>query len=229
MSSFRKKALLDDLHVAGDEEQARISAGYLKTSELSFIGIKLPIIAKIAKKYMKGLSFDELGDLMSDLWNEPYYEARRASIDIMKEFVKNADVEIPFKIIDSWIDDIDTWALMDPLGSNCLGELILRKPELEKTFISWSTDDNFWRRRATILPYLYLSLKRNYRPEFNSRVLKAVKPHISDKEFFVGKAAGWVLRELSKRNPDVVREFFEKHRSKMTPLVIREGSMKLKG
>ena len=118
---------------------------------------------------------------------------------------------------------------MDPLGSNCLGELLMRNPELEKIFISWSTDDNFWRRRATILPYLYLSLKRNYRPEFNSRVLKAVKPHISDKEFFVGKAAGWVLRELSKRDPDVVREFFENNRSKMTSLVIREGSMKLKG
>ncbi|MCK5150627.1 MAG: DNA alkylation repair protein [Candidatus Thorarchaeota archaeon] len=229
MSSFRKKALLDDLHAVGNMEQARISAGYLKTSELSFIGIKLPIIAKIVKKHMRSLSFDELKDLMIDLWNELYYEARRASIDIMKEFVKKADVEIAFKIIDSWIDDIDTWALMDPLGSNCLGELLMRNPELEKIFISWSTDDNFWRRRATILPYLYLSLKRNYRPEFNSRVLKAVKPHISDKEFFVGKAAGWVLRELSKRDPDVVREFFENNRSKMTSLVIREGSMKLKG
>ncbi|MHA1908785.1 MAG: DNA alkylation repair protein [Candidatus Thorarchaeota archaeon] len=229
MSNIKEKVFLEDLLAAGDEEQAQISAGYLKTSNLSFIGIKLPIIAKIAKKHMKGLSYAELVVLMKDLWNEPYYEARRASIDIMKEFVKNADVDTAFEIIDSWIDDMDTWALMDPLGSNCLGELLLREPKIEKTFVSWSKDENFWRRRATILPYLYLSLKRNYRPEFNARVLKAVKPHISDKEFFVGKAAGWVLRELSKRDPEVVREFIEKHRSKMTPLVIREGSMKLKG
>ena len=176
---------------------------------------------------MQGLSFEELKDLMIVLCNEPYFEARRSSIDIMKEFVKKADVEISFRIIDSWIDDIDTWALMDPLGSNCLGELLLRKPELEKTFISWSDDENFWRRRATLLPYLYLSLKRNYRPEFNSIVLKALKPHISDKEFFVGKAAGWVLRELSKRDPDVVRDFIKKNREKMTSLVLREGSLKL--
>ncbi|MHA2425137.1 MAG: DNA alkylation repair protein [Candidatus Thorarchaeota archaeon] len=229
MPRTRKKALLDDLLAAGDEEQAQISAGYLKTSKLSFMGIKLPVIAKIAKKHMKGLTQEELVDLMNGLWNESYYEARRAAIDIMKEFVKKNDVTSAFDIIDTWIDDIDTWALMDPLGSNCLGELLLRDKKLEKTFVVWSKNENFWRRRATILPYLYLSLKRNYHPEFTPRILKAVKPHISDKEFFVGKAAGWVLRELSKRDPESVRDFFGTHRDKMTSLVIREGSMKLKG
>ena len=164
---------------------------------------------------------------MVDLWKELYFETRRAAIDIMKEFVKKTDFSTAFEIIDTWIDDIDTWALMDPLGSNCLGELLLRERSLEKTLVTWSKDDNFWRRRASILPYLYLSLKRCYRPEFYKRILDAVKPHIGDEEFFVGKAAGWVLRELSKRDPVVVAEFIKKNRGEMTPLVIREGSKKL--
>ena len=93
--------------------------------------------------------------------------------------------------------------------------------------MDWSTDKNFWRRRASILPYLYLSLKKNYKPEYNDRILNAVEPHIGDDEFFVGKAAGWVLRELSKRDPEVVRIFFEKNQDQMTSLVIHEGQKKL--
>ena len=54
-----------------------------------------------------------------------------------------------------------------------------------------------------------------------------MSPHISDTEFFVGKAAGWVLRELSKRDPDLVKTFIDENRSTMTKLVIREGSRKL--
>ena len=74
---------------------------------------------------------------------------------------------------------------------------------------------------------MYLCLKANYRPEYDSRVLEAVQPHIDDDEFFVGKAAGWVLRELSKRNPALVKSFIGKNKDRMTKLVLREGSKKI--
>jgi DNA mismatch repair protein MutL len=65
------------------------------------------------------------------------------------------------------------------------------------------------------------------KPEYAKKILEAVTSHISDKEFFVGKAAGWILRELSKRDPELVRNYFTNNREKMTKLVIREGSKKL--
>jgi 3-methyladenine DNA glycosylase AlkD len=219
--------ILKDLKAQGDEEQAEKIGGYLKTSALGFLGVKLPIIAKITKKHMKGLNENERVKLMKALWSEMYFETRRAAVDVMKEFTKKRDFGTAFVIMDSWIDDIDTWALMDPIGSNCLGTLLLRDPDLERTFVKWSKSDNYWRRRASILPYLFLSLKQNYKPEYDERILSVVKPHISDEEFFVGKAAGWVIRELSKRNPDVVRDFIEEHKGSMTKLVLREGSKKL--
>jgi len=67
-----------------------------------------------------------------------------------------------------------------------------------------------------------------YKEEYTERILQAIRPHISDKEFLVGKAAAWVLRELSKREPEVVRAFIDQHRDVMTRLVIREASKKLK-
>ncbi|MFW9918874.1 MAG: DNA alkylation repair protein [Candidatus Thorarchaeota archaeon] len=227
MTNMKKDDVLRDLKGAGDPEQAKIIAGYLKTSSLEFLGVKIPEIAKIVGKHLKGLSDDDMMALMEALWSEQIFESRRAAVDVMKKYSMKGNVDSALRIIDGWIDQMDTWALMDPIGSNCLGTLLLRKPDLEKVFIKWSKSDNFWRRRASILPYLFLSLKQNYKPEYAERILSAVKPHIADEEFFVGKAAGWVIRELSKREPKKATKFISEHKGSMTKLVLKESSKKV--
>lgn len=202
-------------------------AGYLKTSSLDFIGVELPTIHRIVKTNTKKLNVEEMPKLMVNLWKIKKFETRIAAIDVMKQFAKKGPVDAAIEIADSWIDDADTWAITDPLCSPCIGSMILRDPKIEIILESWHTSDSFWRRRCSFLPYLHLAHKNQYELEFASKILKVVTPHISDKEFFVGKAAGWVLRELSKREPDLVREYFEKNRTNMTKLVIREGMRKL--
>jgi 3-methyladenine DNA glycosylase AlkD len=78
-----------------------------------------------------------------------------------------------------------------------------------------------------ILPYLELSMHKQYRPEYAPLVLEAVTPHLTDPEFFVGKAVGWVLRQLSYHEPDLMRRFLKENATQMTPLVLRESSRKL--
>ena len=99
---------------------------------------------------------------------------------------------------------------------------------IERTIKPWRKSENFWRRRATILPFVHLCKKSFYRKEYLDGILEAMKPHLTDIEFFVGKAVGWVLRELSKREPEVVRAFLEEYHDTATKLIIREGSKKLK-
>ena len=202
-------------------------AGYLKTSSLGFIGVELPDIHRTVNANIKGFDIGQLRGLMSGLWKIETFETRLAAIDVLKVYAKKGPVDDAISFADKWIDDADTWVIIDPLCSPCIGSMILRDSKLEDTLRSWRTSDNFWRRRASVLPFLHLALKSQYRPEYNEKILEAVTPHISDEEFFVGKAAGWVLRELSKRDPDLVTSYFEKHRDKMTKLVIREGSKKL--
>ena len=219
--------LLRDLKEQGDPEQSKNQARYLKTSKLFFLGLNLPTIHKTTKVHVKGVPIEDLVEPMIELWKQPFFETRIAAIDIMTIYVKKGDVEVALPIISGWIDDIDTWALMDPLGGRCLGILLLRDQLLEREFVKWRSSSNFWRRRASVLPYLHLSAKTVYKKDYVQRILDAVKPHISDQEFFVGKAAAWVLRELSKREPEIVRAFIDEHRNEMTPLVIREASKKL--
>jgi 3-methyladenine DNA glycosylase AlkD len=44
------------------------------------------------------------------------------------------------------------------------------------------------------------------------------------REFFIRKAIGWVLREVSKQNPAAVAAFLRAHRADVAGLTLREGA-----
>lgn len=227
MKEQLSKQIHSELKAISSAERKEMIAGYLKTSSLDFIGVELPKIHRIVKTSIKEIEIEELPCVMAELWKIETFETRLAAIDVLKEYAKNGSVDTALEIADNWVDDADTWAITDPLCSPCIGSLIIRNFKVEGALKSWRISDKFWRRRCSVLPYLHLALKIQYMPEYASRILEAVTPHISDEEFFVGKAAGWVLRELSKRDPELVQKYFDVNREKMTKLVSREGSKKL--
>lgn len=47
---------------------------------------------------------------------------------------------------------------------------------------------------------------------------------LDEKEFFIRKAIGWVLREVSKKRPKLVFEFLREHRAEVSGLTLREGA-----
>jgi 3-methyladenine DNA glycosylase AlkD len=219
--------IIHELREKADSEQAKQIARYLKKPTDTVFGVKLPIIHKAVNKCTKGMDSTGLIQVMQDLWNFGKHETKIAAIDVMKAYAKKGDVETAMEISSDWIDEIDTWAHMDPLGSNCIGTLLLRDSGIESILQEWASAENFWRRRASILPYLHLSKKTFYRAEFAEKILTAIRPHIGDEEFFVGKAAAWVLREFGKRDPERAIQFIRRNKNDMTPLVLREGSRKL--
>ena len=49
-------------------------------------------------------------------------------------------------------------------------------------------------------------------------------PQLGEREFFIRKAIGWVLRDVSKRDPQWVQGFIDQHRAQMAGLTLREAS-----
>lgn len=218
---------MQDLRSREDEEKGRMVASYMKTSSLRFLGVSVTEARKITRKHIKGLDIDDLPLLIEQLWQEPVFDFKLAAIEALEKYSAEGNIEIAFSMIDRMIEDVDTWSTVDPLCIVCLANVIIRDPGYEKKIAKWRTSNNFWRRRATLLPYVHLSKKRIYHKDYAERSLAAVEPHLSDNEFFVAKAVGWVLRELSKREPDLVRRFIDDNRDRMNKLSIREGSKKL--
>jgi 3-methyladenine DNA glycosylase AlkD len=53
------------------------------------------------------------------------------------------------------------------------------------------------------------------------------EPMLAEKEFFIRKAIGWVLREVARRNPRWVAEWTEHHISTMSGITFRETVRRL--
>jgi 3-methyladenine DNA glycosylase AlkD len=52
-------------------------------------------------------------------------------------------------------------------------------------------------------------------------------PLLPEKEFFIRKAIGWVLREVGHRRPQLAFEFLRAHRAQASGLTVREGARRL--
>lgn len=220
-------SIMGDLESHGDSEKAKMVAQYMKTSKLIFLGVSVTQARRITRKHIKGISLDVMVSLMEILWVKPVFDFKLAAIEIMESYSAKGGLDTALEMIDRWIEDVDTWSVVDPLCVVCLGNLIIRDHSVWDRISEWRESDNFWRRRASVLPGVELSKKRSHKPEYNDMILESLEPHLEDSEFFVSKAVGWVLRELSKREPELVRSYIEENRHRMTKLSIREGSKKL--
>ncbi|NHJ14350.1 MAG: DNA alkylation repair protein [Candidatus Thorarchaeota archaeon] len=220
-------AIIEDLYSQRNLEKGKMVAKYMKTSQLEFHGVLVPEIRKTARGHIHGLPLESIPPLTKRLWRENIFEPRLAGVEIMELYSKKGDIERAIETISWMIDRIDTWSLCDPLCIVCLGNLIIRDASVQDRIANWRISSNFWRRRATVLPYVQLGKKTVYRPEYGQMILRGVSYHISDSEFFVAKAVGWALRELSKREPEIVRKFIEENREVMPKLAMREGGKKL--
>jgi hypothetical protein len=47
---------------------------------------------------------------------------------------------------------------------------------------------------------------------------------LDEREFFIRKAIGWVLREVSKKRPELVFAFLRAHRAEVSSLSLQEGA-----
>jgi len=114
---------------------------------------------------------------------------------------------------------LDGWAVADnlaPAASRCLVADPKRLDEVE----TWVESPHLWTRCAALVFTLPWA-RGNRNPE---RMLGWVSRLLGDKEWFIQKAIGWWLRELSKRAPDRVRRFLDAHGEAVRGVARREAT-----
>ena len=202
---------------ASNPEKAAQMSAYMRNQFL-FLGIQKPERKKLSLGFLKAIDKKTVGwDFVTKCWELPEREYQYLAIDYL---TKMAPVLTPEDIpdLESLITTKSWWDTVDSLDI-IVGDIALRYPQVNDTLILWSTDDNIWLRRTAIDHQLARKGKTN-----TGLLEKIIQNNLGQEEFFINKAIGWSLREFSKTNPDWVREFIEKHKTKMSPLSVREGS-----
>jgi 3-methyladenine DNA glycosylase AlkD len=121
-------------------------------------------------------------------------------------------------LIERLIRDSRTWALVDVLAGDVVGEMALRL-RVRRTLDRWAGDDDFWVRRSSLLAELK-PLKNGAPFEPFARRADAM---IEETEFFIRKAIGWVLRETSKKRPDEAFRWIAPRTHRASGVTMREA------
>ena len=83
----------------------------------------------------------------------------------------------------------------------------------------WATDDDFWIRRAALLALL-IPLRQGA-GDFD-RFARYADALLDEREFFIRKAIGWVLRDTARKRPDLVYEWFLPRAARASGVTVRE-------
>ena len=128
------------------------------------------------------------------------------------------------ELVEGLIRESKTWALVDSLAVNVAGGLVESFPGLGRTLDRWARDDDFWIRRSALLALL-VPLRRG-EGDFE-RFSRYADSMLEEREFFIRKAIGWVLREASKKQPQRVADWLESRTSQASGVTVREAVKRL--
>jgi 3-methyladenine DNA glycosylase AlkD len=162
---------------------------------------------------------DELAEVILAVWQEPEREPQYFGCDWSARHVARCgpgylDVLRVALTTRSWWDTVDT------LAAHSVSDLVRAHAELRAEMDRWLVADDLWLRRAALLHQLL------WKDETDVDWLEAAcldRAHETD--FFIRKAIGWALREVSKRDEARVRAFVAEHDAELSGLSKREALM----
>lgn len=207
---------------AANPERAVSMKAYMK-GQYSYLGLSSPARKELQKSFFPAWKKDRSippMDIAKALWNQKEREYCYVAMDWMKSnsIWKQANSIVQ---IEAWILDDSWWDTVDFLASTCVGGYFLKFPEEKNPWIEkWNNSPNFWLNRTALIFQL------KYKEKVDTDLLfTLIDTHKDQKEFFIRKAIGWALRELSKTQPELVRDYL--NRTELSGLSIREASKHL--
>jgi 3-methyladenine DNA glycosylase AlkD len=214
------------LRALADPKRAEGEKKYLK-SPMKHYGLTVPQLHKIAKNWVKensALSIDEVINFIHDLWESEWHEERWLATDILTE--RRGDLTMThLPEVEHMVKTAIGWAQLDDIAAWLVGTLYEKDPvRMSQVFRKWITENNFWVQRAALLGQLVPL--REGRGDF-ALFRELSTPLLTEKEFFIRKAIGWVLRERAKKNPLDTFSYVKKYGHQMSGLTYREATRRL--
>lgn len=216
-----RKALLEK----GNAQRAAQESRYLK-SDLDFLGVSVPVLRREAKAFVRAhpeLGRKDLRGIAERAWRSRVHELRSVAIGILEARAQGLEAADARWLI-ALVRDANTWAHVDWLAIKVIGSLVARYPALARELDRWAEDDNFWVRRTALLAW-HDALAAGH-GDFDHFARLAV-PMLGEREFFIRKAIGWVLRATAKRTPERTYAFVEEHARELSGLSFREATRNL--
>jgi 3-methyladenine DNA glycosylase AlkD len=177
---------------------------YIK-SPYEFYGIRVPELRTLAKRLHEEHEIKDFYKVFNRLWESGYHEEMSLAIYALQLYKDEFDLHT-WKFLKSKFEDMKTWDQIDIVGTNITGYILLKYPQLEKEIIKMSKSKNMWIRRLAMVSTFPLIRKGDIK-----LTMRLAEEYVQDREDYIQKATGWMLREAAKQKPEQVKKFVLKH------------------
>lgn len=225
-NTYNAADITEALMLFADEQQREMLMKFFKTKKGEyghgdqFLGLKCPQTRSVVKMARLKTPFPEIEKLLAS----PWHEVRLCGLLLLTEEMKAATpsrrlprtafAERRKAIADFYLAHLESannWDLVDMSCPKILG-IYLLFPLLDGTMPDRSlldrlaADANLWKQRVAMVTNWMLIRCGQYDDAL--RIATALLAHRHD---LIHKAVGWILREVWKKNEDVLEGYLETH------------------
>ncbi len=216
----------DSLAAQANPVQAEAMMAYMRDQYLMY-GIKAPERREIVREVNllsifpvtgdRAVVKQDLIDFVEDCWEDEYRDLQYVAMDIMAKRLRwLTPVDIPWLV--SLVMRKSWWDTVDWLASTAIGSVLKDDRLLARSLAyEWIDHKYLWLQRVALIFQL------KYKDETDGDLLLDMVKRVADSdEFFLRKASGWALRQYSRYEPEVVRQFIATY--DLSALARREAS-----
>lgn len=221
MSAFKNqviKQLTQELPSLGDHKRALGAQAYMKDMA-PFLGVMTPDRRALVKSILSKLpvpTSDEIAETVRALWKLEEREYQYAGNDLLAKYNMQLDKKFLADHCEYLISHKSWWDTVDGLGSAVVSPLTMKYPA-KSLMRKWNKSSDIWLVRASIQH----QRGRKYETDIDL-LFELCAPHVADKEFFIAKAIGWALRDLSRIDNREVIRFLSEHPD-LNSVAVREA------
>lgn len=208
-----------ELKSQANPERAKLSLRYFKTGKGEygegdvFLGLTVPQLRTIAKKYKDMSLKDTVGLLKSKI-----HEERMIALFLLIDDYKKGDEKQRKKIFDTYIKNtkyINNWDLIDISAGYIVGAHLANRSK--DVLYEFARSKNLWKKRIAIMATFYDIMRGKC-----GDTLAIAEILLYDEHDLIQKAVGWMLREVGKRcSPDAEEAFLKEHYHSMPRTMLR--------
>lgn len=177
-----------------------------------FLGVVVPNTRLVARKHRE-VPFGVVAELLRSEW----HECRLCALLILVERFKKSDEPMRKELYEFYLSQtarVNNWDLVDLSAPAIVGEYLLDKPR--KELYRLAASPLLWEQRIAVVSTITLIRNRDFIDILRLSELLLHHPHD-----LMQKAIGWMLREMGKRDPDLLVQFLEKWSKEMPRTMLR--------
>ena len=241
--------IIERIEAQRNEEQRQILMRFFKTGKGDygegdeFLGLKVPQTRTIVKTVASDTPLNEVPELLQSRWHEVRLCGLLILVDkfekaATKRMINDAQaIQTRDEIVRMYLhyaDRANNWDLVDLSAPKIIGHWLLLPTALGGNGVGMNTgykqhvldelaaSDCLWKQRISIV----CTWKTSQQGEL-SWCWQYAERHLHHSHDLMHKAVGWMLREMGKRDMNMLRQFLKQHAHEMPRTALRYAIEKM--